>query len=206
VFCGVLLAGPRVRRWPCALAGVSLLSVAVGFPHAGANAGGFLGAAAGTAAAGLVWWRGRVRARDAAAALSVVSLALAGIVAWDLAQGAGMQTHVARAAAEGAGLGAIAVRKAALNWWLLLHSPWSLDLSACVLALAWMWRAAGLGRLVRAEPAYRGAAAGVAVGAAALLLLNDSGVVSAANALLPACAAAALVSGCLDKCSPQAHT
>jgi hypothetical protein len=177
----VALRGERIWRWPIA-AGVWLaLSVIIGLPQLGANAGGFLGTAVGCGVAALVWWRGRIRGRDVLALTAAVCLLMAALLALDLARGGAEQSHIARAVTGGGSVLNIAARKAMLNGYLLFHSPWTLGLLAAAYGLWVTWCTAP-----PAGRADRGMWAGLAAGATALFLLNDSGVVAAAECLLVA--------------------
>jgi len=186
VAAALLLRGERARRWPLALGLLCLLAALMGLPMGGANAGGFLAALIGFGAAGLVWWRGRLRARDLLAVLLAAALLLGALLALDLGRGDAEQTHIARAAGSGGSVLNIITRKAALNASLLLQSPWSLGLLASVVGLSVLWRApqSGLRTRLTEDRIARGAAAGLLMGAFALLVFNDSGVVAASEALL----------------------
>lgn len=178
--------------YPLLVACLLALAIVVGLPTCGANVGGFLALLIGFGAAGLVWWRGRLRARDLLAVLLAAALLLGALLALDLARGGAEQTHIARAVGSGGSLINVIARKAALNAYLLLHSPWTPGLLASLVGLWLLWRApnSSLRAAVRESAITRGTAVGLLVGALALLLLNDSGVVAASETLLLAWAAA----------------
>ncbi|MCC6729123.1 MAG: hypothetical protein IT208_07270 [Chthonomonadales bacterium] len=199
VAVGLLAARPAGGIW---LAGGLLASLAllIGLPGAGANLGGLAGACVGFGAAALGWWRGTA-GRQTIALLLVAALALAAVViAADLLAAAGSQSHIGRALGSAAGLPSVAARKAALNVHLLLHSPWSLALAASGTLLA------GVRRVL---PGRRLAWNAVVAGAAAMLVMNDSGVVAAALCAAVGGATLALagpVGGWLDKPGHRPHT
>ena len=103
------------------------------------------------------------------AVVAVITIALIAL----LDSGGSAQSHIGRSLSVG-GITGIALRKAALNGYLLLHSKWSL----CLIAAT-----AGI-RILRLSGTPRVASPALITGTVALLLLNDSGVVAAANALL----------------------
>lgn len=137
----------------------------------------------------LILYRGRLRPRDMALLLAVVGLLLATAGLLDLRHTAAQQTHFARAltGAGGDTLIGIARRKLSLEGYLLLHSPWSATLAVCVLALGWLRRTQPLSLLKDNEQdarITRAVSSGLACGAVASLLGNDSGVTAAALILL----------------------
>jgi hypothetical protein len=168
----------------------------VGLPGWGANAGGFLGMAVGIGAAWLIWRRGKLRARDLLTVLALAALLMTALIAFDLAWGGAAQSHIARAITSGTGIADIVARKAALNGYLLLHSPWTPGLLASIAGLWMLWRApdSRLKAVLAENRTARGAATGLLFGAAALFLFNDSGVVCASETLLLTWAAAFLQS------------
>lgn len=183
-----LLRGKRIRRWPLVTAAWLAVCVLMGSPQLGANAGGFLGAGIGCGAAALVWGRGRIRARDALLIVAAAALAMAAFLAVDLARGGAEQSHIARAITGGGSILNIAARKAMLNGYLLVHSPWTLGLLASAYGLWRLRRETG-----STDRAAGGMWAGLAAGATGLLLLNDSRIISAAECLLVAYAASSLL-------------
>lgn len=186
----VLLRGEAIRRWTPAAALCLLVCALIGLPPFGANAGGFLGAAMGCGTAALVWWRGGIRARDVVVLLAGAVLLMGTFIAFDLARSDAEQSHFARALGGGSVLN-IVVRKAALNAYLLLHSPWTLGLLASAYGL-WRLRRQGSLAHIETDRSVRGMRAGLAVGSISLMLLNDSGVVAAAECLLVGYAAMSL--------------
>ncbi len=185
VLSAAWLQGGGIKRWPVVLAAWGFCIAVIGLPAFGADAGDFLGAAIGVGAAGIVWRRGRLRARDLALILAAAVLLLGALVLFDLSRGTGEQSHIARAIGSG-GILNIALRKAALNGYLLLHSVWSLGLIAAIYGFWRLWRGAEsrLGIAFDADRGMRGAVTGLASGTVALLLLNDSGIVAASECLM----------------------
>ncbi len=187
-----LLCGKRERFWPAALAGLGVIAALIGLPGAGANAGCFLGAAFGFGVAGIVWWKGRIRPRDFLALAMLVVILLAAALALDLARGTENQSHIARAISYGGSISNIVWRKLLLNAHLLLHSPWPLSLIAAAFGLWAQWRRpdSPLRALVTNDRIVRGSALGILAATIAIFLVNDSGVVAAAESLLVAWAGA----------------
>jgi hypothetical protein len=183
----VLLRHMPVWIWSTLLAALALLVV---WPGGGANAGGFLGLAVGFGTAMMVWFRGKPRMRDIGILLIVIAVGTVAALVWDMSRSVGDQSHIARAI--GGGPLQIALRKLELNAWLLTHSPWTLLLLAAGVALIIGWREAdsSLRCTVVEDRRSAGALIGMLAGSAALLLLNDSGVVAAAESLGMAWAAA----------------
>jgi hypothetical protein len=185
----VALRGPRLRHWPIVAVLWLLVCVAIGHPQLGADAGGFLGIALGVGVAAFVWWKGTIRLRDLLPLAAVVVLSMGLLVALDLLRSGGERSHLAASFASGGSLVGIATRKLMLNGYLLLHSPWALGLIAAKLGVWRLWREWGE-RKDSAGRSMRGVWAGLAAGVGALFLLNDSGVIAAAECLLVFYAAA----------------
>lgn len=166
-------------RW--ALGGMLLLALllVMGAPQFGAKVGAIPSAGVGFGAALLTLWRGRVRFRELLAILLALALLLGGFALWDVRFHAGTQSHLARAVsgAGGGSLLAIAVRKLALEGYLLLHSPWSATLAVSAFGL---WRLMRATPAVSVSPVEKAVLAGLIAGAATSLLCNDSGVTAAA--------------------------
>lgn len=185
------------RGWLALAAGVLLgLAVALGLPEAGADFGGALTAAA--AAGGVLWVYSPLRRRGwlvAGAVLAVLAL-LAALVAWDLLRPIQSQTHLARLLGDLRGglpdLGATLLARLQLNARVTL-SLWGVML-AVEAAAAWL-AVRVLGKSAPRQPEglerLRGAARAFGFAGGSALLLNDSGVTSAA--LLMACLVPALL-------------
>lgn len=188
-YCGAVLAAalgvvmllPRLPLW-LLIVGLAALATIVGWPSLGANAGGFLGLAAGFGVAMLVWIRGQLRLGDVVLLCVIIGICTAATVAWDAARSSGAQTHIARSLAGNPVQ--IALRKEALNIWLLFHSPWSLALVASATGLLLSWRRGDLRQSVLLDRRLAGALSGMLAGSLALLVLNDSGVIAAAESLM----------------------
>ena len=180
------LASVGRTRWATAAA-MAGLAILIGLPAFGAKFGGMIGALTASGVAAMVWWRGRIRVGDLLILILIIGTALGLLVAVDLLRDAAAQSHIGRSIA-GADIANIAFRKLKLNFYLLTHSVWSLCLigSAGATYLLWRW---GLGVIVRSDRTLLGAAAGIAAGSAALFIVNDSGVLAAAECLLLAWAA-----------------
>jgi hypothetical protein len=186
-FCAVSHAYSSARvgsRWG-ALIALVMLALFVGAPEFGADGGGMAAVALATAVAALTWWRGQLRGRHIGCALLAAVAALAAVALLDAGRPGGGSTHLGRALLGG-DLWNLALRKAALNGWLFLNSPWTLALLGAAAGLASLWRReeSALRRRVSTDLGARGAAAGFAAGFLALLLVNDSGVVAGAQCLL----------------------
>lgn len=173
------------------------LAVVSAAPGLGADAGGGV-ALAVAAVAGFSAAR-PLRARLVALALAAV--AVSALLAWLAMADARSSTgasHLGLAVAN-ADYAATIGRKLAMNAYLAFHSPWSPCLVAGVSAMLW--------RRLGGFPSPEASAAFWA-GGAALLVVNDSGVVAAAVAAL-GCAgllAALRPEPALDKPATQPHT
>jgi hypothetical protein len=161
------------------------LVVVMGAP--GAKVGAIPSAGAAFGIALLTRKRGSVRSREALGVLAAAVLVLAVVTLLDLRHTVEAQSHLARAfsGAGGGSILGIARRKLLLEGYLLLHSPWSATLLLSAAALAWFWRHHRT-RLLPTSPPYttRAVLAGLASGALASLVCNDSGVTAAALILL----------------------
>lgn len=157
-----------------------LVAALVGHPALGANVGGAGGIALGSVALGVALRRDRMRARDVLLALGAVAAVIGLAVLADLLCSTGEQSHMARALAASDGPAGIALRKAALNLWLLPHSPWTPLLLCGLGGLAVLgWH----GKRERDPRGWWAARTAIVWLAAGLLALNDSGVVAAAECL-----------------------
>ena len=187
------------RRRPGHAAGLALLvlvTALVAAPGLGANVGGAATCAAALAVAAQAW-RGfptpghRGAALRALLGLTAAAILVAAIAVWDLRLGLQRETHLARTVEITRAVGLaypveVAVRKLALNGRLVRHSLYSrVAVAAMLVVAAALWRGAGrlfdgMGR----RPALRVALEAGAVGALVALAANDSGITSAATALL----------------------
>lgn len=153
---GLLIGAALVA--PLDIPALLAVALALGFPTLGANNGCFLAALVGVV---LRLPRGRWGA-------AVIALLLvAGMARWDSLRGRETQSHLGQAlTGEKSSLAVLAQRKLAMNFHLLVSSPWVLVL---LVGGAGAWRRRDL---VGGSSAL------------AALLLNDSGVVAAATVLL----------------------
>jgi hypothetical protein len=178
---GSLLAAGALARRPAAFLAAGLAVAALtGLPALGANYGCMLGAVAGWGAACM---------RAAGRRIRVGPLALAGAAAVGLALAVDrgpLASHLALNAAHlsAAGLVGLASRKLAMNLGFLRHRPYAwLPVGVLAAFAAAAFRRGG------DRPALTAALQGLAVGAVVDLVLNDSGVVAAATAVLYGAAA-----------------
>lgn len=157
----------------------------------GAKVGAIPSAGAAFAGTMLYWKRGRLGLKEVGGVLLSTALGLGLLAAFDARHAAGDQTHFIRAltGAGGGSLLEILRRKLQLEGWLLLHSAWSPTLLVAAAALAWIRRAFPNPFAYRRPQA---ALVGIAVGAIACLLCNDSGLTASSLVLLYGWAWAAL--------------
>jgi hypothetical protein len=149
-------------------------SVIIGSPSAGANLGAALAVAiAAAAATGIAYPSRQRKLRIIAAALLVTAIVVIVIVKLDTGADA---THMGTALSQRSSILAIALRKVTLNLHLLLNSLWTPCLILGAALLSFMMRRT-------AEPARYEGLKLLGIGALAMLLLNDSGVVAAGMAL-----------------------
>jgi len=192
------------RRWQRLSVGLVFLAAAVatGHPAAGANLGMAAACAIGFGAALALMAPGGVSSRRVIAVVVAAILIVGIIVGADLLRGGGA-SHIGRAVASvRAGgweaLGDIVARRTTRNWTLTQRSAWSGPTIAGLAVLAVALLAAP--RRVRGGLAGRrallAAFGGLAVGAVAAYVLNDSGIVAAALAVSYAAAALTYISFC----------
>lgn len=204
----LLESSRRVRCWalPITAAWVGLGAVLLAAPTLGMNVGGMLTAAVGAGA--VLWLQPVSRSRRTTLLVSGALVLLVAVVA---------ATDVLRAPADRGHLGlvfheltggsvdvvtALIRRKLAMNLRLLRWTVWTRALMASLGGyLLLCWRPTGLLAKVRARFPYvhSGIAASV-ISSMAALVFNDSGVVAAATAMIPAttallCAASEAGSG-----------
>ena len=208
VAAAAVLAGLAVgaRARPVRVVGAVLLlgavTVVVGAPRWGADAGGALLSAATLAAYLVTLLARRVRWWHAAAVLLAMLLAISIVVAVDVHRPAGEMTHIGRAwlrvAHEGPGAAEeIIGRKLFTAWNVSVSTPWALAPMVWVLAFSWVLLRPR-GRAVtwlEAVPGLRPTAAAVVVGGLVGWAANDSAVEVPAmmfTFVVPLVAAAAL--------------
>jgi hypothetical protein len=159
--------------------------IVLGAPRLGANAGGAL--AAGIGFAFVAWKQAGSQVRKkyhAAAAVIFAAAASLGVVVWlNIAAPGIEQTHIGRAAGllldgQIQGLGAMVVRKVAVNYRLSTTSVWG-EMFFLLLLVVW-WRM----RSIPEDTIWKRGALAVSVTAFAAYACNDSGVVAAALCLL----------------------
>jgi hypothetical protein len=165
------------------------LTVAMG--AYGAKVGAIPSAGAAFTVTLLVWRRGRLGLPEVGAVLLLAAAGLGLLALFDARHATGDQTHFIRAltGAGGGSLPEILRRKLQMEGWLLLHSAWSPTLVAAAATLAWIRRNSPEAFASRRSQA---ALMGLAAGAVACLLCNDSGLTAAALLLLYGWAWAAL--------------
>ncbi|MEP6754939.1 MAG: hypothetical protein ABJA67_05520 [Chthonomonadales bacterium] len=166
------------KRWTPFVPAI-LISLIIGMPQYGANAGAMLGCVLGLIAGVLVERKAKLNAKSLGLiALALVAAATIMILA-DAMRPTGNQSHIIRAASHGTSIPNIIIRKATLNLYLLFHSPWSLSLVASFFGLMVLIRKSG-GIALEDRTAWFTAI----FGAFGLFIFNDSGVVAAATMLL----------------------
>lgn len=185
------------------IAALVLLGIAAvaGFPRFGANLGVAFGCAVGFGVFILYLWRTRPGWTDVVLVLGVaVGVAAAAALADMLFRGTDA-SHIGRwvsaVRAEGwVAVAQVAARKLSMNWLLMRVSVWA-DLAfaaLAVLAVAVLVRPPGVEQAVKERSWLAPAVGACAAGAAAAAVLNDSGVVAAALALLYGAGSLAYVS------------
>jgi hypothetical protein len=183
----LLQAAPRAK-WPAALAGLALV-LAIGAPRAGANWGGAFAAAAGLVTLWLVHAR-KPWLKSLLVAVAVLAASALAPAALDLLRPAADRTHIGASAAaflagDGGMLKGAILRKAAMNWGLLLSYGLPL-LIGFLLFAGLLCRLLSRGGPVRqslaAQPALAAGFAGAVVLAFVATVVNDSGIVAAAAA------------------------
>jgi hypothetical protein len=169
-----------------ALLGLAV-SLTVGLPMLGAKAGSLIGALIGFGALLLLARRGARRVRPAVivAALGLLVALIAAYALWEATRAGDARTHVGEAVVAARMFGprallGIARRKAAMDLHLAVSSPWAVLLLAEALLCAFLYRRDH----TRLDPPVRSGLVALFAAAAALLVLNDAGVVGAATCLL----------------------
>jgi hypothetical protein len=182
--------GLRSGRFWLAAAGFALILFYMAAPTLGTNAGGFLAGCVGfgVAIARLEGWKASKKSLLLAAGGLLLGVVI--LVAGNLLS-QGPPTHVGRAAHElVAGnweeIGRIVKRKLEMNWRLIRVSAWSkmFAVSLFVIALLSLRPNRYLRQLSVRHPYMVKGFGGIIAGSLAGLLLNDSGIVTAATAIL----------------------
>jgi hypothetical protein len=173
-----------------ASAGLLAVAALVGHPRFGANLGVALACAVGFGVFIVYLWREQPSWGDVGLVLVVAGLLVGAAVAVDIAARGTEASHIGRLVgavrAQGwSALGQVIARKWAMNWALVRASLWT-DMAVAALACIGVWllarpRAAWA---AIARPWFRQSLIACGVGAAAAWVLNDSGIVAAALALL----------------------
>ncbi len=145
------------------------------WPGGGAKVGAIPTGVFTLGCAWFVWQHEKLRVRDLAGMTAAAAAFLALFAAADRLGGSKKESQLGRAFAHQAGgsLAEIALRKLAMGFHLLLHSPWCLVMTACGVFLLFL-----PGRTPGRE--WAGVQAGMAAGVLACLLFNDAGVAAAA--------------------------
>ncbi|HLT58120.1 MAG TPA: hypothetical protein VKZ69_05035 [Limnochordales bacterium] len=173
----------------------ALVAAVLAAPSLGVNVGGTIAAVSGFAVASLLLWRLRLGWRQGLLAAGLVLGAVAGAAAADLALHPDQPSHLGRAAelllaGDWTALGHIAARKVQLNVRLLRWTIWAqvLVVSLGITAVALHRPGALIQRLEQRHPYLVRGIRGAAVASLVALAANDSGVVAAATAMIPATA------------------
>ncbi|HEX6970823.1 MAG TPA: hypothetical protein VF234_01215, partial [Limnochordia bacterium] len=185
--------GHRPLTWLCLACVGGAVGVALGLPTSGANVGGAITACIGFGLTAL-WLRDRpLTVARAGALLLATGIAVIGAALWDLFFRPADPSHLGRLArtmVEGglAPLLEVAGRKLAMNWTLLRYTIWTrvLLVSAAAMFVLLTRPHPFLERVFAAAPALRRGLKGAIAASFVALLVNDSGVVAAATALIPA--------------------
>jgi|GEM_PF-1244112 len=203
--CGMLIGATllglfsMLDRWrqrrgfllPLAVLACIAVFVLIGSPRYGTNFGGMLAALAGFAVA-LMKIHGNIfRARVLLPAIVVALLSIGGMLALNMGQDAGSQTHIGRgfsqAFASGPGyMGDLIARKWSMNMRLMRSSIWTYALiSLLVSLLIILYRPVGIvQQTMRDHPFLNAGLLGILASMFVGLLVNDSGVSMAATGLL----------------------
>lgn len=160
-------------------------------PAIGANFGGTAAVAVAYAATAARLASPRLGLRHVAAAAGFAALVLAAATAYDTARDVSVQSHAGRAAGalqrgDWQVLADLVARKVAMNVKLIRWTRWSLLFLISLGVYAW-WSLRPPAPLARALARRRALAAGftgASAGSLAALLLNDSGIVAAATAMI----------------------
>lgn len=192
------------------LAGWAALTLLLAHPEGGANLGGTITAAAAFGITGVRFFRPRLRPRDAALVAAAALLILATVAAYDFASPPESQSHIARAVtavADGgwAALAQIAERKLAMNWKLIRWTNWSILFLTSLALYTWFCLRPphAVRQTLGARPFLALGFGGVALAAIVALACNDSGIVAAATAMIPATAPLLrMVAEALDRAGP----
>lgn len=201
--CGLLLSGGPFASRPirAAFALIAfLLTLLIGVPVLGANAGG---AFACTAAFGCAFWAlgGKLRARHILLAFALAFGIVVSLALWDAGRPEAARSHIGEAAALGAQqagglqkLAALAGGKIAMNARLTV-SPYTLAALALFVVLFGWLQSGRIGETVKAaletRPLLRSLVPAMLWGAGAAFVFNDSGIVPAL--LILACLTASVL-------------
>jgi len=186
---GALLQAVPRAKWVGGIIGAAVVLV-IGTPWWGANLGGAFAAAAGLAALWVLRARKGV-GRSAVVVVLVLAASAAIPVGLDLLSPAAERTHIGASAAgllsgDLGTLGDTVLRKAAMNWGLLVSYRLGF-MAGGLLFAAVMWRLLRRGgparRELEARPSLGAGIFGAVVLAGVAMVVNDSGVVAAAAAL-----------------------
>lgn len=188
---GLCMGSLRARVWEiraALVAGLVVVTAAVGAPILGANMGGAISAVVGFGCALMATSKKAFDIRKALGIAVGVALFIGAFAYLDSLRGPEHASHLGRALqgirTGGAGeAGMIIKRKLAMNWMLIRYAIWSRVLGALVGA----WLVTLVGRRTPSPPMpmhMRVAIMGAVGGTLAALVFNDSGVVAAATAFV----------------------
>lgn len=191
----VWLEGREKRAWQRVSLLLAFAAIVVFFavPFWGTNAGGALAA---TIAFGFTWLRffpggGGSTWKKAFFYVTLPLIGLSMLFLFNFVLHSNAVSHIGRAfqalaAGDVEEIRGIVWRKFEMNWKLIQHSSWSkLFITALFAMVVLIWRPIGRIRQWNVcYPSYTAGFAGIIIGAIAALLLNDSGIVAAATAIV----------------------
>jgi hypothetical protein len=190
------------RQWVLGVLGGFTVLV-IGAPSWGANWGGAVSAAIALV---VIWlfsggarpWRRLL----IAVVLVMLSAALPAALDLVLSPSPAQRTHIGSAAAallSGGlpSLGGIVRRKLAMSVGILTYTPWTIPLAAAALGAFWIFlrRAAPARAALRGQRRLAGGILGAVIGGGVAMVVNDSGIVAGAGAMVCAVSALLVIAG-----------
>ncbi|MDA8234512.1 MAG: hypothetical protein M0Z31_06935 [Clostridia bacterium] len=182
---------PRLKRIILPVLGLVYTFIVFFFaaPNLGTNAGGALAAVVAYAVTmyRLLGWNLNWRVLGLVSLVAVV-IGVIGLVVVNKYLVSGQESHIGRAAADllSGNFDAIIqtmVRKASANWYLIVNSVWNKLVAGILITIAWIYyRYRGeIEEALRRYPSVGHGLTGIAAGAVAALVFNDSGIISLAT-------------------------